>query len=212
MALAPAPSPDFDPAHRLRVQRQGIWAIRSCMLAVAIVFVVLPAAGVGLAIWLFWSSIEPEAAAAAAYRSAPTCSSIVTRSCVVEDDALLLSLEQIPGRYGSHTDRLRLQLWDGVHEAEIAHDVLAPYDPYGTPSGIVHVREYRGLVTTVFTRTGKSYETTDSPAGGASYKKGTAVVLAGFLVPWLLLVAVFILKNLDLLPRMWRLLIGRPPD
>jgi hypothetical protein len=181
------------------------WAIRGCVVIALLLLVVVPVGGVGFAAWLFQSSLAPTAASARAYRNAPSCSEgAVPPSCVREEYATLLSLYHVPGRFGSHTDFLSLQLSDGPHQVEVAFDIRGPRVNYGSPSG-VRVREYRGVVTTVFTDDGKALETVDSPAGG-NPSQGIAIVMAAFLIPWLLLVVYGVIRHPGSIRDVWKLL------
>jgi hypothetical protein len=153
--------------------------------------VVLPIVGFAFGIWLMFTPTSSEAAAAAAYKNAPMCSSSVTeQGCIQIAQAQLVSYSTFWGKCGGHTDRLTLKVADGNHEAEIAFDCLAANPAYALPDGTVKVRVYRGLITTVYDANGKAYETQDSPSGGRSWRRGIAAVILIVFGAWLLVLAI----------------------
>jgi hypothetical protein len=160
-------------------------------LLIFAVFVILPAAAFAFALWLAFTPTASEAAAAAAYRNAPACSpSSPATDCIKTERAEIVSSTWIPGKCGGHYDRFTVKLPDGVHDAQIDFDCLAPNPSYSLPDGQLLVREYRGQVTTVYDVNGKAYETTDSPIGGASWRGGVSAVMLSVFGAWLLAVAI----------------------
>jgi hypothetical protein len=166
--------------------------LRGCLV---LVFVVLPVAGLAFAVWLFFTPTASENAAEAAYANAPACpASGPARDCIKVERAVLVSLAQIPGRCGGHYDRLGLQLGDGIHQAEIKFDCFGPYPFYSLIGGQVRVREYGGLITTVYAADGTAYETIDSP-GNSSWRRGIAAVMVVILGAWVLVLVAFVIWN-----------------
>jgi hypothetical protein len=179
--------------------------MRSCLVTALLVFVVLPAAGLAIAAWLFLVPTASEAEAAKAYRDAPACSlSSLSPGCIKTEKAEIVSYTWIPGKCGAHYDRFTLKLTDGVHPVQIGFDCLAPNPSYALPDGRVLIREYRGQVTTVYDVNGKAYETADSPTGGSSWRGGVAALLIIFSAP-ILLVSLLVLRVLGF-NSTWRLL------
>jgi hypothetical protein len=171
-------------------RRSGLIA-RGCLVTLFLIFLVLPVAGFALAVWLLLTPSSSEVVAATAYKSAPVCtSSPAQHGCLQTERAHVLSYSWIPGRCGSHTDRFTLQLTDGVHQADVHFDCLGANPSYASADGLVAVREYRGLVTTVFDVSGKAYETTDSPTHGGSWTRGLGAVMLAVFGTWLLLLVV----------------------
>jgi len=174
--------PKSDPNSR------SVLFLRSCLI---LVFVILPVVGLAFAVWLFFTPTASENAAEAAYANAPACPvSGPARDCIKLERAVLVSLDRIPGKCGSFHDRLGLQLGDGVHQAQIGFDCFAPYPFYASIGGHVKVREYRASITTVYAADGTAFETTDSPRGGASWRRGIAAGMAAVLGSWVLFLAV----------------------
>lgn len=164
----------------------SVVALRSCLV---LVFVILPVAGLAFAVWLFFTPTASESAAVAAYANAPACpASGPARDCIKVERAVLVSLDQFPGKCGSRYDRLGLKVADGVHQAEIRFDCFAPYTSYAPIGGQVRVREYRGLITTVYAADGTAYETIESP-GGSSWRRGIAAGIGAILGAWVLFLA-----------------------
>jgi hypothetical protein len=148
-------------------------------------------AGFAFGVWLLLTPSAAEVAAATAYDNAPACPSLATeRDCIKTERAQIVSYEWIPGRCGAHTDRFTFQLIDGAHQADIHIDCFAPNPSFASSDGRVEVREYRGLVTTVYDVVGKAYETTDSPAEGRSWTRGLGAVMLAVFGAWLLLLVV----------------------
>lgn len=185
------------------VKRHPTIVRRGCLAVGAMVFLVLPAAGLGSAIWLMFTPTAPEVSSATAYKNAPACSSLMQteQGCIQNERAEMVSFSRSIGRCGSHTDQLTLKLADGLHTAEIAFDCLAANRFYELPDGRVNVREYRGLVTTIYDVDGKAYETTDSPTGGASWRRGIAAGILVVTIPWLIVMAFLVIGVRFGLPR-----------
>jgi hypothetical protein len=95
-------------------------------------------------------------------------------------------------------------LADGEHLTNIYFDVFAP-DVYFAPvGGQLRVREFRGLVTTIYSADGKGWETGDSPNGGSSWRGGAGAVLVIVSAP-ILLIALILVRGFG--PKsIWRLL------
>jgi len=177
------------------MSRQSACIARGCLPSILLVFVIFPVAGFAFAVWLIFTPTSSEAAAATAYQNAPACSSSLPAEggCIHGEQAEIVSFRSIVGRCGSHTDQFMLRLIDGLHQAELAFGCLAANRSYALADGRVAVREYRRLVTTVYDVEGRAYETTDSPSGGASDRRGVAALMLVFLGAWLgVLVAVAI--------------------
>lgn len=193
-----------DSSSQSRVLQHWSLFTRSCLIIVLLVAVILPAAGLGLAVWLFLVPTAPEAEAMRAYRSAPACTELTTNSCVRSELAVLISVFSTPrGKLFSRTDTLTLRLADGVHETSIYYDIFAPDVYYAPIGGQLPVREFRGRVTSVYTSNG-NYETGDSPIGGSTWRGGAVAALVIVCAP-ILLIALVLLRTFGL-KSMWRLL------
>jgi hypothetical protein len=181
------------PAAEYRGMSQSPALARGCLGAIFLVLVVLPVAGFVFAVWLLFTPTAEETAAATAYEKASVCSSsqLTQKGCIHNERAEIASYSSTVGRCGSRTERFTLKLADGLHKAEISLDCLAVQPSYGWSDGRLNVREYEGLVTTVYDAGGKAYETTDSPSHPMSWRRGVAAVMLIFLGPWLILVAIF---------------------
>jgi hypothetical protein len=201
--------PDTSPQESTHPHRTLI--VRSCLVTSVLLFVVGPAAGIAFAVWLALTPTASEAEAAKAYTNAPACPATSTaKDCVRSERAELISLDRIPQRFGSHTDRLTLKLADGVHQTEIyanspAPFHAAPYVYYAAVGGPVRVREFRGRVTTVYGADGKGYETADSPTGGANWRGGVAAAMIIVLAPVLIVAAILLIWGFGL-QDLWRML------
>jgi hypothetical protein len=170
------------------------WIVRGCLVTLFLTFVILPLVGVAFAVWLLLTPTSWEVAAATAYKNAPICSaSTPEQGCIHTERAEIVSYTWIPGKCGGHTDRFALRLADGTHHADIKFDCLASSPSYASSDGRVAVREYRGLVTTVYDVDGQAHETTDSPTGGASWRGGVAALMLIVFGGWLLAVMVIVI-------------------
>ena len=165
---------------------------RGCLISLFLVFVVLPAAGFAFALWVLITPTPEETAAATAYRNAPACSSTLSteQGCIRSERAEIVNYSWTVGRCGSHSDRFTLKLSDGLHKAEVGFDCFAANASHGWSDGRVNVREYRGVVTTVYDIDGKAYETTDSPDRHRSWTRGVAAAVLALLGAWLIVVGV----------------------
>jgi len=200
--------PPHDPGAGARSKsfalRHRSLTLRSCLLTALLVLVVLPAAGLGLAVWLFVTPTAPEAEAMRAYRSAPVCTTPAAADCITIEQAEVVDVFATQGRCGSRTDTFKLRLDDGVHLTNIYFDCFAPNVYFAPIGGQARVREFRARVTTVYSSNGTAYETGDSPTGGSSWRGGVAAVLIIFSAPVLLIGLIFVV-GLGL-RSIWRLL------
>jgi hypothetical protein len=178
-------------------------ATRSCFTAL-LLCVVLPTVGLVIAAWLFLVPTASEAEAANAYRTAPVCTTSASADCINVEQALVVDVFSTAGRWASRTDTFKLRLADGEHLTNIYFDVFAP-DVYFAPvGGQLRVREFRGLVTTIYSADGKGWETGDSPNGGSSWRGGAGAVLVIVSAP-ILLIALILVRGFG--PKsIWRLL------
>jgi hypothetical protein len=178
-------------------------ATRSCFTAL-LLCVVLPTAGLVIAAWLFLVPTPSEAEAANAYRKAPVCTTSSAAECIYVEQAVVVDVFSTAGRLASRTDTFRLRLADGEHLTNIYFDIFAP-DVYFAPAGgELRVREFRGLVTTIYSADGKGWETGDSPNGGSSWRGGAGAVLVIVSAP-VLFIALVLVRGFGL-KWIWRLL------
>jgi len=161
-------------------------------LTALILCVVLPAAGLAFAAWLFLVPTATEAQAANAYRNAPACAASTTSDCVNVEQADVVDIFSTPRRFGGGTETFKLRLADGVHLTNIYFDIFAP-DVYFAPvGGRLQVHEFRGRVTTIYSADGKAYETGDSPIGGSSWRGGVGAILVIVSAPVLLVALILV--------------------
>jgi hypothetical protein len=200
----------------LRQNRNVRWSMRarSCLVIGLLLFIVLPIAGIAFAVWLALTPTTSEAEAAKAYRNAPACAATSTvKDCVRTESAKLISYEWFNGKLGSRTDRLKLKLSDGAHQADIYFNSSRPLEAvpriyYAPAGGPVRVREFRGKVTTVYGADGKAYETSDSPTGGANWRGGVAALMIIISAPILIVAGIVLIWGVGL-RTLWRML-GKP--
>jgi len=206
----------LDPLERERRNRrlttQIEWGLRAFAL-LALLFLVLPTLGAGLAAWWLWQSSGSDAAATAKYRAAPECGpGSSSQGCYRIQQGQLVSFTRLPGRCG-RTDRLGIMLVDGQHETDIRFGCLTPYARYGDAAGQIEVKLFDGRITAVVDSNGQLLETVDSPAAGASLAKGLYIVTLVLLGPLVVLALFILVRHPGAIRDLWMLLVkGRLQD
>ena len=199
------PAADSSPKRNLRHPR----LIGSLLALAIILFLVAPAVVIGLSGWWFLDGHGPAVKAAAEYKASPQCDpGLPLVPCYLIEKGQLLSLTRIPGKCGSHYDRLSVSLDSGIYQTDIHFDCLADWVDYANAAGQVTVKLFDGRITEVATTDGTMLETMDAP-GAALLAQGVFIVVLAFCGPWLLfnLFVLFVAPRLML--AVWYLLIGK---